>query len=258
MSWTPSGRIYATSGQYNFGGIGRSLDGGVTWENLTGEAFGLPARGAKPLARGIYTLPNDPMRVWTAIGGKVYGSENGGDSWKVVLDKPGLQWLAGDPKTPSRFYVSGSEGVYQTDDGVNFAFIGGPKVPGRVTVDSLGRVYVASFKPMPNKEAGLWRTDSTSKSWVRLRDDNMIGNVAVDPSDPNRVAVITADQPFHDETRATGVWLSEDAGQTWRQEIEGLSMLRGAVVAFDPFDSERLIYGTEGRGFWITRWPKKP
>ena len=257
VAWTPSGRLYATSGQNNFGGIGRSLDNGVTWENLAGDKFGLPARNAKPLARGIHAVPNDPMRVWTTIGGKLYGSENGGDSWKIVLDKPDLTWMAADSKTPTRFYVSGADGVYQTDDGVNFALIGGPKLPGRVAVDSLGRVYVASFKPVPNPQAGLWRTNPADKSWVRLRDDNMISGVAVDPTDPNRVAIGTSDQPYHDETRASGVWLSDDAGQTWHQEIKGLSMLRGAVVAFDPFDTTRLIYGSEGRGFWITRWPNK-
>ena len=258
VSWTPSGRIYATSGQYNFGGIGRSMDDGVTWENLAGDKFGLPARGDKPLARGIYAIPNDPMRVWTAIGGKLYGSADGGDNWKVVWDKPDLTWLAGDPKTPTRFYVSGAEGVYQTDDGANFSLIGGPKLAGRVTVDGTGAVYVASFKPVPNKEAGLWRYDPQNKTWVRLRDDNMIGGVAVDPTDANRVAIITSDQPFHDETRATGVWLSDDAGQSWRTANTGLSMLRGEVIAFDPFDSTRLIAGTAGRGFWVTRWPRVP
>ena len=256
VSWTPSGRLYATSGQYDFGGIGRSLDNGVTWENLAGAEFGLPARGAKPLARGIYALPGDPMRVWTTIGGKLYASADGGDSWKIVLDKPDLTWLAADPKTPKRFYTSGANGVYQTDDGASFALIGGPKLSGRVAVDSLSRVYVASFKPTSNPQAGLWRFDPADKSWVRLRDDNMINGVAIDPSDPNRVAIGTSDQPYHDETRASGVWLSDDAGQSWRAENTGLPMLRGAVIAFDPFDSTRLIVGTEGRGFWITRWPK--
>ena len=257
-SFTRDGRVYTTSGQGNFDGVGRSLDGGQTFENLEGAKFGLPARGSSGRSYGIYALPDDSSRVWTTIGGKLYGSADGGDHWKVVFDKPGLQWLAGDPTMPTRVYVSGDEGVYQSENGSDWTLTGGPKIAGRVTVDGLGRVYVASFKPAPNANAGLWRADSTGKKWIRLREDNMIAGVAVDPHDPNRVAIATSDQPFHDETRATGVWLSEDAGQTWRQEIEGLSMLRGAVVAFDPFDSERLIYGTEGRGFWITRWPKKP
>ena len=262
VTWTPNGRLYATSGQGEFSGIGRSLDGGKTWENLAGEKFGLPARNAKVFTRGIYALPNDPMRVWATVGGKLYGSTDGGDRWKVVLDKPGLLWLAGDPKTPSRFYVSGAQGIYLTDDGSNFTLIGGPKIAkggklsGHLTVDGNGRVYVASFNPAPGPETGLWRYDSADQVWVRLREDNMIANVAVDPTDANRVAVITTDQPFHDETRATGVWLSDDAGKTWRSENKGLPMLRGDAIAIDPHDPERLVVGTTGRGFWITRWAK--
>ena len=192
------------------------------------------------------------------MSGKVYGSADGGDSWKVVLDKPGLTWLAGDPTTPSRFYVSGTEGVYATSDGRDFTLIGGPKLPGRVTVDGLGRVYVASFKSSPSKEAGLWRYDAATQKWTRLREDNMIDGVAVDPTDPNRVAIITSDAPFHDEIRSSGVWLSDDAGQTWHQQNRGLSVLRGSVIAFDPHDTTRLVMGTDGRGFWTTRWPKTP
>ena len=254
-TWARDGRVYATSGQGDFGGIGRSLDGGKTFETLQGAQFGLPARGAADRAYGIYVAPDDSMKVWATIGGKLYASANGGDSWKVALNKPGLEWIGADPKTPNRFYISGDDGVYATDNGRDFAFTGGPKISGRVAVDGVGRVYVASFKAVANRNAGLWRYDPTDKTWIRLREDNMIAGVAVDPRDPNRVAIGTSDQPFHDETRATGVWLSDDAGATWHQEIKGLSMLRGAVIAFDPFDSTRLIYGSEGRGFWMTRWP---
>ena len=33
-------------------------------------------------------------------------------------------------------------------------------------------------------------------------------------------------------------------------------MLRGYAIAFNPHDPEQLIFGTQGRGFFATRWPR--
>ena len=81
--------------------------------------------------------------------------------------------------------------------------------------------------------------------------------MATDPTDPARLAVATSDHPYHDASFATGVWLSGDAGATWRQANDGLPCLRGEAIAIDPHDPERVVVGTLGRGFWQMRWPKR-
>ena len=35
-----------------------------------------------------------------------------------------------------------------------------------------------------------------------------------------------------------------------------LTALRGYAIAFNPHDPEQLIFGTQGRGFFATRWPR--
>lgn len=33
-------------------------------------------------------------------------------------------------------------------------------------------------------------------------------------------------------------------------------MLRGSVLAIDPFNPQRLVLGTNGRGFFVANWPR--
>ena len=35
-----------------------------------------------------------------------------------------------------------------------------------------------------------------------------------------------------------------------------LAALAGYAIAFNPHDLEQLIFGTQGRGFFVTRWPR--
>jgi hypothetical protein len=79
--------------------------------------------------------------------------------------------------------------------------------------------------------------------------------VTVNPSDPRRIAVATGDDPFHDKTHATGVWISADDGATWSQANDGIGMLRGQCITFNPHNPEQLVYGSFGGGFYVGAWP---
>ena len=255
-AFTRDGHVYVTTGAYNFTGVGRSLDGGKTWTVLNGHAHGLPENYQGSGSGGVYALPGDARRVWAVLGGKLYASADGGDTWAVVLDRPGLQWIAADPNAPRRFYVSGDRSVYATDDGADFTAIGGPHTNGRLTVDARGRLLAVAFQ---SARAGLWRYDPKAPEasrWTRLSDESLIADAAVDPADPDRLALVTNQNPYTEASAATGVWLSGDGGRTWSQANDGLAMTRGTAVAFNPHDPAQLVVGTNGRGFWTMRWPK--
>ena len=255
-TFTRDGHIYVTTGQADaFFGIGRSRDGGQTWDMLHGPAHGLPEAGwgkGKQDAGGIFAAPDDPRKVWACLGGALFRSTDGGDSWRRVALGPGVQWLAGDPRKPDRIFAAGARNVYLTDDGEKWTPIGGPRRAGHLTVDSLGRLYLAAAE---GERGGIWRWD-TKQPWTRLWDDGWAVEVAVDPSDPQRLALVCNQNPYTELSAASGVWVSADAGKTWTQASDGLAMLRGAAIGFNQFAPEELVVGLMGRGFFKTRWAR--
>ena len=253
------GHIYLTTGQFGGNtGIWHSSDGGKTFQSAAGAECGLPAAGWGGTVEGggVYADPDHGDRAWAVMGGVLYHTADGGANWAVADDARGFRFLAGDPTRPGRFYAAGREGVFVTDDGKTFTNIAGPAPAGRgrINCDSQGRVYACQWRDGP---AGVWRYDPASKQWARLLDEPLAVECVADPSDPNRLLLVTSDDPYHDFATGHGVWISPDAGRTWKAANDELPMLRATAAAFDPFDPTRLVIGTFGRGFWTARWPRE-
>jgi len=248
--FSKNGAVFATTGQNGSeGGVLRTLDG-VFWTFLSGKERGLPGFHDKSQGFGVYCLPDDPKMVWSILGGELYRSVDGGELWRRLPAGDG-KWIAGDPLKPSRFYVSGKKDVLLTEDGEAFSSIGGPHSPGRILCDVKGRLWMASGSE--SKRPGLWLY--SNGAWTRLLDEKGVFSVSVDPSNPERVAVCFSDNPFHDVCSAKGVWLSVDGGRSWGAFNEGLPMLRGCAIAFDPFEPGRLVFGSNGGGFFAALVP---
>jgi len=109
-------------------------------------------------------------------------------------------------------------------------------------------VYALSFNS--GSKGGLYRYDGAV--WKKLLNKPQARGVAVDPANPRRIAVCTRGWTAFDITAADGVWISEDAGATWKQCNDGLRMLSGPAIAFNPDKSSQLILATDGAGFYAT------
>ncbi|MEO0964648.1 MAG: hypothetical protein AAFY08_05960 [Planctomycetota bacterium] len=257
---------YATLGinPGSFNGIARTIDGGDTWEVLE-TATGLPAIGSNARPYGIMTLGSDADRVWAAIDGTVYESTDGGDSWSADLTGAGARYFTANAERTS-IYVSGTDDVYRSTNGGAWSNIGGPGLAGKMDVGTDGVLWVAAHRGGGNPGKGLWRYDEIDGWEVVLDPDLLTGelkrlseyinDVAVDPFDPNRLAVITDDDPFRDVMRSSGVWLSEDGGLSWSAFNDNLRMTRGGTITFDPHTRDRLLIGTNGGGFFEVSIPE--
>ena len=150
------------------------------------------------------------------------------------------------------FFRKRTKGVWKTSDGVSFALMAGsPANTQKMIVDPTNptRLYVTRWRTFDND--GLYKYDGNT--WSLLRPEFALRSVDVDPNDSRRIIVSTDDDPYHDVSAASGVWLTEDGGATWTQQNHGLAMLRGSIIRFVPWDSSKVIFGTNGRGFWLGR-----
>jgi hypothetical protein len=59
-----------------------------------------------------------------------------------------------------------------------------------------------------------------------LSNNEWVNDIAIDPNDGSRIVYLTNDDPYHDTSFATGVWISCNAGQTFTQYNTGLPMVR--------------------------------
>lgn len=249
----PDGAItYLAVGQHGGqGAICRTNDGGLTWQEFRGASYGLPD-GAEAVA--VHCDPEQPDRAWAVMGRKFFATENGGKSWKENTDLPQPVSIGKPSGAAFPFYVGTSAGIYRTDDGRTFQLL--PNSPA-----SPVRIHVPAGDPNSPlavrhrvEGGGVFR--KSGDTWDRIFKDSHAFEVAVHPQNPKRLAVVTQDDPYHDVSRATGVWISEDGGSEWRQANNGLSCLRGKAIAFNPHRPETLVVGTFGRGFFVAEWPE--
>jgi photosystem II stability/assembly factor-like uncharacterized protein len=253
--------VFAALGQSaaNRPTIVRSSDKGMNWRLLPNPTpdFRVP--------RSIRVDPDDANRVWVVSLDGLYFSQNANEvdptnvSWNLVSDFGGgnVFRIESDPNDSNTFYVSARDGVFKTENETDFELlVGGPNNTTnnggdiRMAIDPVnpGRIYVANFSSFVAAQEGLWRYDPVD-GWERIFNDRWTRDISISPLDPNRIALATDKAPYGDILEATGVWLSDDAGDTWENVNDGLPMIRVQSIEYAP-DGKNILASLSGRGFY--------
>jgi photosystem II stability/assembly factor-like uncharacterized protein len=260
VSFAGDGAIYVGTGQFgNRAGayanepIIKSTDFGTSW------AYVKRPVGAVGDNRAVYVNPHDSSQVWCITGaastGTLWKSDDGGMTWAALdLGDAGTLWnIVADPGNPRVMCIGARNGIYKTTDGRHFARIDGSPTSGNYEYAYLdptdrGTVYAISFNS--GARGGLYRY--RDGAWSRLLAEPQARAVAVDPANNKRFAVLTRGWTAFDLTSGDGVWISEDDGAHWTQCNDGLRMLCGPAIVFNPDKSSQLILATDGAGFYAT------
>ncbi|HET9280720.1 MAG TPA: YCF48-related protein [Candidatus Angelobacter sp.] len=279
-------------------GIYRSRDGGHNWERISPEnhaeiknieSIAIDPQNADVIYAGTWHLP------WkTDDGGKNWHSIK-----KGVIDDSDVFTIAIDQAQPANLFISACSGIYRSDSaGELFRKIQGIPYSARRTrmlkMDPADHnvVYAGTTE-------GLWKTTDSGATWKHMTGSNIVINdVLVDPRQPSRVLLATdrggvlasddggvsftaSNRGFtHRQTAALlvdrndssliyagllsdkefgGVFVSHDAGQSWKQLSEGLDG-RDVFLLRQASDNS-IIAGTDhgifqlmpGASIWISR-----
>ncbi len=201
-------------------GLYKSTDAGETWTHI-----GL--REAQNFSR-VRIHPEDCSTAWAVALGKhskassergVYKTTDGGDTWRLVLNRPGNEWtgaidLSFAPNNPQLMYASLWE-VRRESWGMSSGGLG----------------------------SGLFRSEDGGETWTELTRNKeglptgVIGKigVAVSPANNDRVWALIE----HDDG---GVFRTDDGGETWERVNEDRSLRQRAFyysrIYADPLDSD--------------------
>ena len=184
--------------------------------------------------------------------------------WRLVGPFRGGRTVTatGVPGSPNRFYFgSVGGGVWRTD---NAGRTWGP-IFDAVSIASIGAIAIAPSDPnvvyVGTGEAdmrsdisygdGMYKSVDGGASWthIGLTDTRQIGQVLVDPHDPNVVFVAALGHAYG-PNRERGVFRTRDGGATWKAVLFKDENTGAIDLAFDPADSKTIL-----AALWQTRRP---
>jgi len=178
-------------------GVYKSTDAGLTWEHMGLE-------GTEHIGRiVVHPFDSDIVHVaalgplWREGGDRgLYRTTDGGESWeqvKFVSDRAGFIDVAMHPENPDVLFAASWERIR-------------------------GPYYLRSGGP----GSALWKSTDGGDSWAEVSGGGLpeteLGRIGIDINRSNpevMYLMVEAAAPSEDEERLSGLYRSEDGGETW-------------------------------------------
>ena len=259
------------------GGLWKTQDAGVTWNNISDGFFKTGSVGAVAVSESdpniVYVGMGEhaPRGVMTSYGDGVYKSNNSGKTWKKLgLDKTQqISRIVIHPKNPDILLVAAQgainaptqdRGIYKsTDGGVTWKkvlFVNDLTGCVELSMDMHNPmvIYAAMWhhQRLPWKVisggpgSGLYKTNDGGETWEKINKGlpKELGKmaIAVSRANPEKVyAVIESDS----QKEQGGLFVSEDAGKSWNKVSSDHRLVQRAWYYIEVFadpQNENIVY----------------
>ena len=227
------------------GGVWKTEDAGVSWNNISDGYFKTGSVGAVSVSESdnnivVVGMGESPVRgVMTSSGDGVYKSTDAGETWEHIglEHTKHISQVRIHPTNPDIMYVSAQgspysgtdeRGIYRTKDGGNswerVLFVDSNSGANDLAIDYTNpRVLYAAFwdhQRLPwyvrsgGKGSGIWKSVDGGDTWKKLTEglpNSVMGKigVAVSRANPKLVYAII-------ESEEGGLYRSDDGGNSWR------------------------------------------
>ncbi len=206
------------------GGVWKTVDGGVNWQNISDGFFKTGSVGSIDVADSdsniVYVgMGEETLRGNVSSGDGVYKSTDAGKTWKNI----GLT----DTQQISRVRVH-------------------PKNPDIVYVAAIGHLWGK------NEQRGIFRTKDGGKTWQKIlyrNDETGASDLVIDPTNPNTLYAAfwqISRKPYRMDSGGdgSGLFKSIDGGDTWTEISRNKGLPAGVLgkinIAVSPVNSNRV------------------
>ncbi|MBM4194001.1 MAG: sialidase [Gemmatimonadetes bacterium] len=189
-------------------GLTDSTFAGLSYRNIG------PANMSGRIA-DVEGVAGDPSLIYVgSASGGVWKSTSGGITWTPIFDKQPVQSIgdmAVDPTNPEVIYVGTGE---------------------------------ANVRNSVSFGNGVYKSTDGGKTWkhVGLSDTRHISRIVINPLDTRKVYVAAVGHAFG-PNEERGVFMSEDAGDTWKKVLYVDNMHGASDIDIDPKNPNRLYAG---------------
>jgi len=229
------------------GGVWKTTDAGITWNNISDGFFKTGSVGAITVSESdtnivVVGMGEHAARgVMTSMGDGVYKSMDAGKTWEHLglENTHHISDVIIHPANPNIMYVSAQgaqyaptedRGIYKTTDGgqtwEKVLYVNSTTGASSLSMDMTNpRILYASmwqhrrfpwYMESGGKGSGIYKSTDAGKTWNKLEkglpEEFGKSGISVSRANPERVfAVIEA------EGKKGGVYRSDDAGKSWKQ-----------------------------------------
>ncbi|HZL25184.1 MAG TPA: glycoside hydrolase [Acidobacteriaceae bacterium] len=166
--------------------------------------------------------------------------------------------LAGVASQPATFYIGGvNGGVWKTTDGgATWNSLWDAQPSGSIGAIAVADsdpniVYVGSGEGLQRPDLstgdGVYKSTDAGKTWIHLlglRDGQQIGQLAIDPKNPDKVFVAVTGHPYG-PNKERGLYRTLDGGNTWKNVLYIDDLTGASDVEIDP-SNPKIVYA----GMW--------
>jgi photosystem II stability/assembly factor-like uncharacterized protein len=163
--------------------------------------------------------------------------------------------LAGVPSQPATFYLGAvNGGVWKTNDaGQTWTSLWDDQPTGSigtiaVSLSNPNVVYVGTGEGLERPDLstgdGVYKSTDAGKTWVHLglREGQQIGQIAIDPRNPDKVFVAVSGHPYG-PNKERGLYRSLDGGKTFKQVLYVDDKTGASEVQIDPHHPDIVFAG---------------